>query len=81
MLRRSGAACIALLLALWAHAAYAVTSEPVAFDPAAAVKASQGVIGNTVGEHALSDRTGRRVMLSSYRGKPVVSNYSSDTSR
>lgn len=72
MLRRSGAACIALLLSLWGCAAYAVASELAAFDPAAAVKASQGVIGNTVGEHAFQDRAGRRVMLSSYRGKPLL---------
>lgn len=58
---------------LWALAAAAAQgAESAAFDPMAAVRVSQGVIGTTVGEHVLYDRAGQRVMLSSYRGKPLL---------
>jgi len=64
---------IALLLALAMFAARAAASEgEAALDPAAAVKISQNVIGNTVGEYVFHDRAGRRVLLSSYRGKPLL---------
>lgn len=61
---------VALLAALAAPAA--AGHSTAALDPAAAVKVSQSVIGHTAGDYALYDRTGRRVMLSSYRGKPLL---------
>ncbi|HVO71699.1 MAG TPA: SCO family protein [Aggregatilineaceae bacterium] len=42
------------------------------FDPTAALKYSQAVIGRSVGEYTLHDRQGRAVKLSDYRGKPLV---------
>lgn len=45
---------------------------PVNLDQAAALRASQAVIGNTIGEFTLLDRDGRPVRLSHYRGKPLL---------
>jgi protein SCO1/2 len=42
------------------------------FDARAALRASQAVVGTTVGEHALYDSAGNRVMLSLYQGQPVL---------
>jgi protein SCO1/2 len=64
-------AWVMLPLALAAGAA-TVDDARGTFDTAAAVKFSQGVIGNAIGDHTLYDREGRRVMLSSYRGKPLL---------
>ena len=61
---------VALLAALVAPPA--AGHSTAALDPAAAIKVSQSVIGNTVGDYALYDRAGGRVMLSSYRGKPLL---------
>jgi protein SCO1/2 len=62
-----------LLLALAAPPiARAADYDGAALDPGAAIKVSQGVIGSNVGEYAFQDRAGRRVMLSSYRGKPLL---------
>jgi protein SCO1/2 len=41
-------------------------------DEKAALRASQAVIGQQVGEHLLRDRDGREFPLSRYRGKPLV---------
>jgi len=43
-----------------------------AFDPEAALRASQAVVGQTVPDFTLIDRAGRPVRLSSYRGKPLL---------
>ena len=47
-------------------------TTPVTLDQAAALRASQAVIGNTIGEFTLLDRDGRPVRLSHYRGKPLL---------
>ena len=41
-------------------------------DRTAALRASQAVIGNVVGDFTLLDREGRPVRLSQYRGKPLL---------
>lgn len=77
-----------LLIAAWfaAPAAVAVTPHDASthnpslpaggstskFDEKAALALSQGVIGRTVGDYALTAADGRRVHLSEYRGKPLV---------
>lgn len=43
-----------------------------AFDPDAALRASQAVVGQTLPDYTLLDREGRPVRLSSYRGKPLL---------
>ena len=43
-----------------------------ALDEKEALRASQAVIGSTVPDHALLDRDGRPLRLSSYRGKPLL---------
>lgn len=45
---------------------------PVNLDQAAALRASQAVIGNSVGDFTLLDREGKPVRLSQYRGKPLL---------
>ena len=37
-----------------------------------ALRASQAVVGRTIGDYTLQDREGRAVRLSSYRGKPLL---------
>ncbi len=61
-----------LALALTAPLARPAAGEATMLDPAAAVKLSQSVIGTSVGDYAFYDRAGRRVLLSSYRGKPLL---------
>lgn len=61
---------LAALLFLCAPA-LAGDAAPV-LDEADARRASQAVIGNTVGDAALLDRDGRPVRLSSFRGKPLL---------
>jgi len=46
-----------------------------AFDEKAALKASQEVIGKPVGDYVLTDRAGRPIRLSSYRGRPLLVNF------
>jgi protein SCO1/2 len=73
MPRRPVWGLVALLLMLATPAAGAAENDgAAAFDPAAAVKSSQSVIGSTPGDYVLYDRAGRRVSLSSYRGKPLL---------
>ena len=43
-----------------------------AFDPTAALTASQAAVGQPVPDYTLLDREGRPVRLSSYRGKPLL---------
>jgi len=45
---------------------------PVNLDQAAALRASQAVIGNRIGEFTLLDREGKPGRLSQYRGKPLL---------
>jgi protein SCO1/2 len=52
-------------------------SQPVrsALDQAAALQFSQSVIGKPVGDYTLTDRAGRPLRLSQYRGKPLLVNF------
>ncbi|HEU0219891.1 MAG TPA: SCO family protein [Gallionella sp.] len=43
-----------------------------AFDEKEALRLSQGAIGNQLGDYTFTDRSGRTVRLSDYRGKPLV---------
>lgn len=52
-----------------------VKSIQNAFDEKAALEASQDVVGKPVGDHVLTDRAGRPIRLSSYRGKPLLVNF------
>lgn len=66
----------ALLLsaaALWPgwSSAQAAAAEP-ALDAAEALRASQAVIGQRIGDYTLLDREQRPVRLASYRGKPLL---------
>ena len=45
---------------------------PISLDQAAALRASQAVVGNKVGDFTLLDRQGSPVRLSQYRGKPLL---------
>src|SRR5574337_410785 len=45
---------------------------PPSLDEAQALRVSQAAIGRVLGEHALLDRQGRPVRLSSWRGKPLL---------
>lgn len=47
------------------------TSAPV-FDEKEALRISQSAIGNQLGDYTFTDRSGRTVRLSDYRGKPLV---------
>jgi protein SCO1 len=47
-------------------------ATPPALDAQAALRTSQAVIGNTVGDHTLLDRQGQPVRLASLRGKPLL---------
>jgi len=59
--------------ALLAALAWFLTSTALAaFDPTAALSASQAVVGQTLPDYTLLDREGRPVRLSSYRGKPLL---------
>lgn len=52
--------------------AQAVKEEAQYFTEAEALKISQSAIGNTVGDYTFIDRSGRKVSMSEYRGKPLV---------
>lgn len=69
---RPARALAALVCSAWIAAAGAAETTESVFDSAAALRASQAVIGTRVGEHALTDRNGRAFMLSSLRGKPLL---------
>jgi protein SCO1/2 len=45
---------------------------PVTLNQAAALRASQAVVGRAIGDFTLLDRGGRPVRLSQYRGKPLL---------
>lgn len=65
-----GLACV-LAQPLPARAEDAAPRTP-GLDQQAAVRASQAVIGQAVGDYTLLDREGRPVRLASYRGKPLL---------
>lgn len=73
-------ACIALLcggLAALAHGADTPDAEPVQaavqrLDQAEALRASQGAIGNALGDHRLRDGRGGSLRLADLRGKPLL---------
>ncbi|OGA52490.1 MAG: hypothetical protein A3G24_28770 [Betaproteobacteria bacterium RIFCSPLOWO2_12_FULL_62_13] len=69
----------ATLLTLPAHRVEAVATAAPAqapgFDERAALRLSQSAVGKPVGEHVLTDRTGRRLSFTAYRGKPVLVNF------
>jgi protein SCO1 len=45
---------------------------PISLDQAAALRASQAVVGKTISDFTLLDRDGKPVRLSRYRGKPLL---------
>lgn len=45
---------------------------PQAFDEKDALRISQAAIGNQLGDYTFLDRSGRKVRLADYRGKPLV---------
>lgn len=47
-------------------------AAPAVFDEKEILRISQAAIGNQVGDYAFIDRSGRKVRLSEYRGKPLV---------
>ena len=61
-----------LLAALIVATAAGAADGAGALDEKEALRASQAVIGSTVPDHALLDRDGRPLRLSSYRGKPLL---------
>jgi protein SCO1/2 len=52
--------------------AFGVAHAQPSLDRAAALRASDGVIGEPIGEHTLLDRAGRPLALSRYRGQPLL---------
>jgi protein SCO1/2 len=61
-----------LIAALLAAGSTLARAQQPALDAAAALRAGEAVVGQPVGDHALLDRQGRPVRLSSYRGKPLL---------
>ncbi len=49
-----------------------LAATPVSLNQAAALRASQAVVGNVVGDFTLLDRENRPVRLAQYRGKPLL---------
>jgi protein SCO1/2 len=47
-----------------------LAAEPLDLDRA--LRTSQAVVGKPIGDHALTDSSGRRVRLADYRGKPLL---------
>jgi protein SCO1/2 len=47
-------------------------ANPQVFDEKEALKISQSAIGNQLGDYTFLNRSGRKVRLSDYRGKPLV---------
>lgn len=62
--------------ALWLACAIGATGSQAlaqpALDPDAALRSSQSAVGRQLDEHTLLDRKGQPVLLSSYRGKPLL---------
>lgn len=47
-------------------------AAPQSFDEKEVLRISQAAIGNQIGDYTFLDRSGRKVRLSDYRGKPLV---------
>ncbi|MBS0338387.1 MAG: SCO family protein [Proteobacteria bacterium] len=67
----------AAVLAGLVHASPALPADPApaggpALEQAAALRASQAVLGSQPGDYTLLDREGRPVRLADYRGKPLL---------
>lgn len=71
---RFGIALLALVV-FGLCAVQAVAQGVVALDQKSALKLSQSVVGKTLGDHAFTDSTGKRVRLSDFRGKPLLVNF------
>ncbi len=69
---RSVLAFACALLAVSGGADAGETGAAPGLDPQKALRTSQAAIGRLVGNYAFTDRQGRRVTLSSYRGKPLL---------
>ena len=67
-----GAAAIAAASAVHAQNVTGGAQGGAALDPDEALKFSQGVIGNPVGDYAFLDRERKQVRLADYRGRPLV---------
>lgn len=68
-------AAAAVLLAETASASAETGQPQAAFDQKVALSRSQAVVGQTIGEHVLTDANGRAVRLSDLRGRPLVVNF------
>ncbi len=67
------AAAVGLLLFFVAGLLFAnAAPSGEALDPRQALKASQAVVGKSIGDHTLQDADGRPVRLAEYRGKPLI---------
>jgi protein SCO1/2 len=73
-LSRTTGPALGLMLGLLAPAASwaQAPARPTGLDQAEAVRASQGAIGQRIGDYTLLDREARPVRLASYRGKPLL---------
>jgi len=69
--RLAAVLCLALGLLL-PHSSQASSSSDMGLDRDQALRTSQAVVGQKIGDHTLLDREGRPVRLSSYRGKPLL---------
>lgn len=64
----------AMVLVVQSAGASSATS-PAALDQKTALALSQSVVGQSIGDHVLTDSSGRTVRLSDYRGRPLVVNF------
>jgi len=64
----------AMVLVVESAGATSETSQP-ALDQKTALALSQSVVGQSIGDHVLTDSSGRTVRLSDYRGRPLVVNF------
>jgi protein SCO1/2 len=71
------AACLAAPTAAWSRqpAGGESSVDPIRFDEAQALRASQAAIGRPIGDLAFVDSRGRTVRLSEFRGRPVLLNF------
>lgn len=72
--KRCGVPAAVLVALLAISPAMAIAAEPglPAFDAGLALDASQGAIGRTLSDHALTDQRGRQIRLNELRGRPVI---------
>lgn len=73
-LYRTAASALGFVLGLLASDASSAqeAARPSGLDQTEAVRASQAVLGQRIGDYTLLDREGRPVRLASYRGKPLL---------